>query len=573
MSAEHTADSINTLLEDVTNSDSTPAFFKACVFKGEYKQFKMHLDNNELQQRTLDVCLVIGLRDLQRQDERMPYVVAALELVLQHGAKWDGSSLLDCQRTPFHVISQCPNDNHELLSLMMKYSGQTLLDAQDFYKCTAVMYAVQNGNANCLRCLIFHGADVNLHHPRCRHNRLMNCIMTTPLIETIWYLDSRSQHTNAAMTEIFDLLLDSGVDVNKPCCYRRTPIEHALEIENIECVTKLIQKGAKVPDGKQMGTGWLFAASSGSIDVLTYLMDHGIDKNHTDEFEKNALWYAVCNGKVAAIQYLLELGVTLCKFQEPYIKFQEQYMPCIKAIAMDNLPVVKLLERYGCQTMKSFAALRHGVLHQSSNVVGYLLSRYKYPLNKEYSEQDDRMTILVESCRKSSLGISTLLMEHGAYPISVNKSYGAIHIAITAALGGYLELIARFIRSGVDVDYNPHHPEHDIMLPFKFALWCERIPAAEMLLLTGCSCGRFNLQAFCSVSADNIPRHHKLMMEWKANNVKPLLQLCRKFIVNRLYPVAHKKINELPLPPGLIKYLGYAELDDIINGYTQDSPE
>ena len=333
--------------------------------------------------------------------------------------------------------------------------------------------------------------------------------------------------------------------------------------EHVDCV---IKKGSVFSDGKQ----WLMAAYFGDINQLKILIDHGLDKNHTDIDGKSALWFAVSEGHIPVIQYLLEIGITTCtKTSEhnegPDTVFPNSYYmalkPCLRAIDMDNLPVVKLLEQYGCQTMKTFTALRCAVRRNSPKVVRYLLSTYEYPLNQEYMVTDSTnrayiypKTILFESCYLRCIQISQLLMVHGADP-------DPILVKSIVSLGK-LETIALFIRSGVDTDYKPFYLKQ--LLPYKYNVKHNSIQVAEMLFQSGCSCGFFssNSKHLSKIYKRN-PQLQDFMRKWRVleNIVKPLQQLCRKFIVNHLYPSAGKKITMLPLPTGIIKYLGYPELD------------
>ena len=355
-----------------------------------------------------------------------------------------------------------------------------------------------------------------------------------------------------------------------------------LTSEGIDCVTKLTKKGAQIPDGKL----WLLAASSGDIDELKHLIDRGVDENHTDMFGKNALWFAVCSGSMTVIRYLLKLGLATCLHTSTYCESHHMILPetidydwvakpCLKAIELDNLPVVKLLEQHGCQTLKSFTALRHAVLNTSPKVVKLLLSRYKYPLNQEYiivreaslrnHAPSTHFTILEESCQKSCAVISKLLIDHGAYPDQFLLKNAIARVD--------LELIALLIRTGVDVDYILYHLSTDFgILLLKLAVIGNRIQVTDMLLNSGFSSEIYRFMFNNLFMTDNSnPQLQTLMNKWRVqvNIVRPLQQSCRKSIVHHLYPRADRKVTELPLPTRIIKYLGYPELDAILDESTR----
>ena len=394
-------------------------------------------------------------------------------------------------------------------------------------------------------------------------------------------IDGITNITHRIIDSFTDCFIDSNTDSNddwfinflennKYYAYELPP---ELAPEHIDCV---IRKGSEFSDGKQ----WLMAAYSGDIDKLKLLIDNGVDKNHADRYGKNALFFAVFKDHIHVIQYLLELSITLCtKAPEhnegPDMVFQRSYYmelrPCMRAIHMDNLPVVKMLEQYGCQTVKSFTALRCAVLGNSTIVVKYLLSRYEYPLNQKYTcivtdstnDIDSYPRPILTESGASCVEISKLLMDHGADPY---QSLVAVMVSF-----GKLELIALFIRRGVDVDYLPFPGNK--LLPFQYDVKYNSIQVAAMLLHSGCSCGFFssNTNHLSQIYNSN-PQLQDLMIQWKVldNIVKPLRQQCRKFIVNHLYPAADKKITKLPLPATIINYLGYPELDAIIDEGTKD---
>ena len=564
--------------------ESFSAYLKDLSSEGIGSSFRLQLDTNTPSQKILDECPLIGLRSLSSQNQHISQVVAALELLLQFGAKWDNSTLLDKKRTPYHIICRCPNDPYGLLDKTIRSSGEKLVDEKDCSGCTAVMHAVHNKNIESLRCLIDHGADLNL---LCK---LRNTGITTALNQAI---RAHALGPSTVTREIFNLLLESGVDINGPNP-ERSPIEYAIDYNSIECFQRLVQKDVQF-NLKRM---WFLAASNRSIDILRSLINRGISKNVIDSLGRNALHHAVCSGHITVIRYLLELGVTITTIRNRQnlrlcssctINSNKRndirywYNPCLQAISMERLDLVQLLDNYEQQTFQSIRALKCAVRKNSLKIVNYLLSKHTYPLNIEYIKNTHinmhtieetwncSQTIITEACKPHQLKMVTLLMEHGADPAkkSDDKRYqSAIMIAIRDHCN---ELVAHFIRSGVNLDCRLHDAFLGDVLPFEYAVirCCKQ--AAKMLLRAGGSCGEFSLvndvSTGISSSSWNIhefqefvsPEVQKLMIEWDVhkNKVKPLQQLCRKSILHHLCPRTVKKITELPLPPKIIRYLAF----------------
>ena len=99
----------------------------------------------------LEKCLLRGIEIVQWDNEELSPLAHALTVLLQTGAKWHCDTLLDYQRTPCHIICQSPGDHHELLDLWIKSSQGGIIDTQDIYNRTALLYAVRNANINCVK--------------------------------------------------------------------------------------------------------------------------------------------------------------------------------------------------------------------------------------------------------------------------------------------------------------------------------------------------------------------------------------------------------------------------------------
>ena len=157
------------------------------------------------------------------------------------------------------------------------------------------MCAVHNRNFECLRCLIAHGADLNLG----------NDDITTPLIEAI--LQHSASPSTCVTRDIVNLLLRSGVDVNQRCYIGVSPIKYAIDNNNIYCIRMLIQKGAQF----DRNDTWFNAAVNKNIHLLRLFVGLGVDINRLDSLRRNVLWYAVNSGDIRVISYLLEAGIAI----------------------------------------------------------------------------------------------------------------------------------------------------------------------------------------------------------------------------------------------------------------------
>ena len=496
--------------------------------------------------------------------------------------------------TPYHVICGSTGDHHELLELMIKELGQTLVNVKDSKDCTALMYTVQNANIKCAKVLIRNGADVNQQNYKCMiQSNLKFTNMTTfmyfvsPLIDSIILLHPKSPRRCHIMMEIFDLLLVSGADANKHCPrFRRSPIMYAAAIGNVNCVKKLIQNGAEVNH-----TLWMTAARAGSLEVLKYLIENqGFCWNSIEKAGCSVLYWTVVSGNTEAIRFLLDQGVTTAtyipqKCVKPcdvctcstHLVFNvtdegSSLKPVLRCFDFNMQEINKVMERSGCQLYQHTAPLMYAVQNGMAEVVNYLLTNYKYLINFNYNlthRRIDNRTLLTAACLTKSTKMIKLLLEHGADPNICNTPEKGMSTLMVAIIVRHVEIIARFIRGGLNVNTRVVCPSKGFVLPFEAAVWKEHIYAAEMLLVSGCSRGVQSLYNNQEVNPNMEPEMKKLLKVWNVhkNYVQPLQQRCRMVILNHLSPQADEKITELPLPQPLIKYLVIPELDDIVETF------
>ena len=487
----------------------------------------------------------------------MSQVAPTLQLLLQFGAQWKVDTLLDHKRTPYHLICKSSGDHHELLDSMLLSSGRELIDTEDSQGFTALLYAVENKNINCVRSLIVNGAGLHVPDTHCLFIGIIDLL-------------SRSYVSQSIIADIFELLLDSS-EADK---YLSESINFAIKILNVECVIKLIKKTFR----KEICYDWTTAAKVGSVELLKCMINHGIDMNCTDKDGRSLLTWTIRSGKAEAVRYLLDIGVTVPKY-DPKPKFQRCAKcgknkrlldsnffskcvdhPCARAIRMNIPEIVEMLIEHGGQTCSSFNALALAVRTFSVNVVKYLLNTYRYPINCEYIWTDsDGIYKTLISEKYKQLCIAKVLLAHGA---DLNTQMCGSNHLTRALCNHHDEFIALYIRNGVNINNNKSNPP-----PVESAILLDRLFATEMLLISGCSRGFLNLLDCCVNMTKIKPDMKDLMEKWNVheNNVVPLKMQCRKMILNHLSPQVDKKISKLPLPPGVITYLTIPELDDILD--------
>ena len=411
-----------------------------------------------------------GLMLVSSREKTISDVTSTMALLLKYAAKRNSAQPFCGEKTPYQVVCLGKYDHHEILMWVIKELGLALINAQDDLGRTALMCAVQNAHIKCVEVLIDNGADVNLmmngervvaQSQRWKYQLSLAkkpTFMVSPLIDSINLLHPTSLCSSNVMMEIFDLLLKSGADVNTRCHkHKKTPLMYAASVDNVYCVKKLIEKGVDIFDTDLFDyTTWMFASNRGSVKVLKWLIEeNGFDKDCVDQKGCSVLCWAVRGVNFDAVRYLLCLGVSTtkhtpqetvepclhCATNLPYVNVRDYNLhPCIEAITSNNVDIIKLFEKHGCQLYKHLYALSFAVRTNRLEVVKYLLSKYNYSLNSEYMGGELRWnphtTLLAEGCQTKyvkAVQLLKLLLEHGADPNTNNSAKtcsSAINVAI-----------------------------------------------------------------------------------------------------------------------------------------------
>ena len=137
------------------STTDTYTFLETCVLDADHKALDEHLVSNLVQKSDLDKCLFLGIHIVQRKERQLSLMAQTLTILLQFGAKWNSDTLLDEQKTPYHIICESPGDHHELLDMMIKSCQRRMIDAEDIRMFTVARL----GNVELLKCLFNRGID------------------------------------------------------------------------------------------------------------------------------------------------------------------------------------------------------------------------------------------------------------------------------------------------------------------------------------------------------------------------------------------------------------------------------
>ena len=83
------------------------------------------------------------------------------------------------------------------------------------------------------------------------------------------------------MTDIFNILLDNTIEMNIEYeGFYHSSITYAINLGNVECLKKLIRKGAQLETyNYKRGYVWCVIAKMGNVELLNCMFDVGIDMN------------------------------------------------------------------------------------------------------------------------------------------------------------------------------------------------------------------------------------------------------------------------------------------------------
>ena len=156
---------------------------------------------------------------------------------------------------------------------------------------TPLMLASQNGNVDATNVLLSAGAD----------RTIKDAVGDTWIHYAI---------RGGCSTEVLQLIIDKGADVNATSEVSGTPLMLASQNGNVDAMNVLLRAGADQTIKDAVGDTWIHYAIHGgcSKEVLQFIIDKGADVNATSEVSGTPLMLASHNGNVDAMNVLLRAG-------------------------------------------------------------------------------------------------------------------------------------------------------------------------------------------------------------------------------------------------------------------------
>ena len=161
---------------------------------------------------------------------------------------------------------------------------------------TAVHKAAKKSNLHVLKLLKTSGANTHAQS-KDGYNSIMSVLKGTGDCDTVRWL------------------IEEGVDVNHSNRKGYTVVHYAAKKGNLDVLKLLKASGANIHAQRHTGNGQNSIMSalngSGDCDIVSWLIEQGVDVNYCDRDGFTAVHYAAQKGKVAALKLLKESGANI----------------------------------------------------------------------------------------------------------------------------------------------------------------------------------------------------------------------------------------------------------------------
>ncbi len=204
------------------------------------------------------------------------------------------------------------------------HSTETTIDYGE-HKITPLVKAAWDGSEDIVAALLAAGAKVNARAGDTGETALMNAV-------------SREH------TAIVKMLLKAGADVAVKNRFDFNAFTSAVAANNQEMAALLLDAGAKVEDGASGLTPLQFAASSGNVEMIRFLVRRGANVNRGAKTgEQTPLLSAIQGAHPEAVQALIDLKANV------NTKTKDGTTPLSAAKNGDQDDIVKILEAAGAK--------------------------------------------------------------------------------------------------------------------------------------------------------------------------------------------------------------------------------
>ncbi|KAL2082021.1 hypothetical protein ACEWY4_021839 [Coilia grayii] len=467
---------------------------------------------------------------------------------------------------------------------------------------TALLLAVSREYPRCVECLLERGADPDIP----------NKDKETPLFKAC----------EKGSPEMVAILLNNGASVNKLCIQGWTALHEAVVQNNVEIAEMLVKAKAKINIADNFGISPLFvAAQSGNVNALRFLLKNGADINSQAEDGATALYEACKNGHEEIVEFLLSQNADANKPGKSgllpiHIAAQRGYDGIIQML----IPATSRarVRRCGISPL-------HLAAERNRDEVLEALIEAGFDVNAMLSEdrsrlyEDRRSTTLYFAVINNNIEATTMLLRAGADP-----NLDVFSPLLVAIRLGAIQLVTLLVEHGANV--NIYIPNHPTTFPVTVMFAMKYLPLLKYLMDNGCdamSCfycsygsgihppikesrrNRNELRTrevdsntntcveFCEmISTPSICRwagpiidvvldyvgnvklcarlieHLDSYDDWenikeKSEPPRALMQLCRLRVRELIGKRRLHRIDKLPIPPRLIKFLQYKTSDDL----------
>ena len=233
------------------------------------------------------------------------------EELLRKGANVDEAG--DGSKNALHLATAAGHET--LVKMLLRNGADPNIVIGDSEWHTALHLAAEQGHYRTVRVLLEHGSRIN--DAGCA---AMRKAIEGRHVETVRVLLDNEAQTRTNMlawamrcrsTEIFQMLLDAGVDVHGPCGGERDALTLVLVTADLEAVEAyllpLLEKGANTAD-KGEGNALYLAAVNGCLGAVVLLLDWGVDVNETGGKYGTALQACSVSHHVSIARELLKRG-------------------------------------------------------------------------------------------------------------------------------------------------------------------------------------------------------------------------------------------------------------------------